>query len=209
MSALANLQQLVEQRRTIYGLDDKVTVKDEEIVALVKQAVTNVPSAFNTQSCRTLVLLHDEHKKLWTEADTIFQGLVEAGKVPKEVYEGFTKGKLASFKAAAGSILFFEDPAHIKPMSEQFPTYADQFVPWSEQANGMNQYTVWLALNAVGLGANIQHYNPLIDEKVVELWGVPKEWKLRAQIVFGNKTAEAGEKQFKPIDERVKVAGAQ
>lgn len=37
-------------------------------------------------------------------------------------------------------ILFYEDPAHIKPMQEMFATYKDNFLPWAEHSNAMHQY---------------------------------------------------------------------
>lgn len=72
----------------------------------------------------------------------------------------------------------------------------------------MLQFVIWTALEAEGLGANLQHYNPLIDAKVAEEWGVPANWKLSAQLVFGGKAAEAGEKTFLPVEQKYKVFGA-
>lgn len=71
----------------------------------------------------------------------------------------------------------------------------------------MLQHVIWVALEAEGLGANLQHYNPLIDAKVAEQWKLPAEWKLSAQLVFGGKTGDAGDKTFIPVEERVKVFG--
>lgn len=71
----------------------------------------------------------------------------------------------------------------------------------------MLQFTLWVALEAEGLGANLQHYSPIIDEKVAAQWNIPADWKLNAQLVFGGKTGSAGEKTFIPIEERVKVFG--
>ncbi|MFU2106468.1 hypothetical protein ACM6L3_06155 [Paenibacillus larvae] len=36
------------------------------------------------------------------------------------------------------------------------------------------QYAVWLALSTEGRGVSIQHYNPLIDDKVREKGEIPK-----------------------------------
>jgi predicted oxidoreductase (fatty acid repression mutant protein) len=72
----------------------------------------------------------------------------------------------------------------------------------------MHQYAVWVALEAEGLGANLQHYNPLIDEKVQSTWNVPATWLLKSQLVFGHPEGEAGPKTFKPIEDRLKVYGA-
>ncbi|KAI5296027.1 hypothetical protein KEM55_005948 [Ascosphaera atra] len=210
MSTLATLKESIATRRSVYSLSSASPVPDSEIVDAVNHAVKHVPSSFNTQSTRAVLVLNDDHRKLWDETAKIFEGLVEQGTVPREMWEGFTKGKIAGFRAAKGSVLFYEDPAHIKPFQEKFPLYAAQFEPWAEHSNAMHQYAIWLSLNALGLDANLQHYNPLIDAKAAELFGVPEQWKLRAQLVFGTKTAEPGEKTFNPIEgERVKVFGAQ
>jgi predicted oxidoreductase (fatty acid repression mutant protein) len=60
-------------------------------------------------------------------------------------------------------------------------------------------------LEEMGLGVNLQHYNPLIDAEVAKEWGIPAIWKLIAEMPFGTPLGEAGEKQFKPIDDRMKV----
>ncbi|MEH7260882.1 nitroreductase, partial [Bacillus toyonensis] len=46
--------------------------------------------------------------------------------------------------------------------------------------------------------------NPLIDDEVKQEWNVPANWKLIAQMPFGNPTATPGEKEFQPLEERVK-----
>ena len=58
----------------------------------------------------------------------------------------------------------------------------------------MHQLVVWTGLEAEGLGASLQHYNPLIDDEVKQEWNVPANWKLIAQMPFGNPTAAPGEK---------------
>lgn len=37
-------------------------------------------------------------------------------------------------------ILFFEDPAHVKPFQEKFPTFKQHFQPWADHSNAMHQY---------------------------------------------------------------------
>ena len=66
---------------------------------------------------------------------------------------------------------------------------------------------VWTGLEALGFGANLQHYNPLIDAGVAKQWDLPTDWRLIAQLVFGAPEAEAGEKVQKPAEDRVKVFG--
>ncbi|KAJ5726708.1 uncharacterized protein N7483_008065 [Penicillium malachiteum] len=206
MSAEA-LIQAAQHRRTIYQLGKNAPVSDDKIEELVNAAILNVPSSFNTQSTRLVVLLKEEHERLWDIAVKIFEDLVAAGTVPEEVFKNQTLPKLNRFKAAYGTILFFEDPAHIQGFKEKFPTYKNHFEPWADHSNAMHQYFLWTALESLGFGANIQHYNPLINEPVAKQWNLPTEWRLVAQLVFGSPEAQAGEKVQKPIEERVKIFG--
>jgi len=93
-------------------------------------------------------------------------------------------------------------------MQAKFPRYAATLPTWANHSDGMAQHIAWTALDAEGLGASLQHYNPLIDTMVQETWNVPKDWELSAQLVFGTPTGQAGEKQFSELRERIKVYGA-
>jgi predicted oxidoreductase (fatty acid repression mutant protein) len=63
----------------------------------------------------------------------------------------------------------------------------------------MLQYALWLALDAEGLGCNLQHYDPLIDTHVGEEFGAGVEWSLKAQLVFGK--PEGGRRVERTYDE--------
>jgi predicted oxidoreductase (fatty acid repression mutant protein) len=105
-------------------------------------------------------------------------------------------------------ILFFESTSSVQVMKDKFPLYADKFPLWATQSDAMHQFALWTALEAEGLGCNIQHYNPLIDERVAKEWNVPKDWVLNAQLVFGTPAGGPGEKTFVDLGERFKVFGA-
>lgn len=188
----------IKARRSYYGINKEVQVSDEKIKEIVEFAVKHTPSAFNSQSSRLVVLTGSAHDKLW---DITTQALRKA--VGEGDFSG-TQQKMDSFKAGYGSILFFEDESVVKSLQEQFATYADNFPIWSQQTSGMHQLVVWTALEAEGLGATLQHYNPLIDDDVKKEWNVPSNWKLIAQMPFGNPTAQPGDKEFKPLEDRIK-----
>ncbi|MEW5550830.1 nitroreductase family protein [Peribacillus frigoritolerans] len=188
----------IKERRSYYGINKEVGVPDEKIKEIVEFAVKHTPSAFNSQSSRLVVLTGSAHDKLW---DITTQALKKA--VGEGDFSG-TQQKMDSFKAGYGSILFFEDESVVKSLQEQFATYADNFPIWSQQTSGMHQLVVWTALEAEGLGATLQHYNPLIDDEVKKEWNVPSDWKLIAQMPFGNPTAQPGDKEFKPLEDRIK-----
>lgn len=203
MANLKNLQQLVEKRRSIYALSNQLPVSNEEIVKLVEHTLLHTPSSFNSQSTRIVVLFADDHKKLWDITEETLKVIVG----DDDKFKG-TKDKIAGFRAGAGTVLFFEDKGVIKNMQQAAPLYADKFPIWAHQTNAMHQYAIWMALASLDIGANLQHYNPVIDKKVADAWNIPADWELNAQIVFGAIEQPAGDKAFQPIAERMKVFGA-
>ncbi|KAL4923844.1 nitroreductase family protein [Aspergillus undulatus] len=194
---------------TLVELATRALFRTQKIEELANAAILHVPSSFNTQLTRLLVLLHRERERLWETVIDTFQNLVKTGALSKEVWGKQTLPKLQGFQAGVGTILFYEDPAHIKPFSEKFALYKGQFQPWAEHSNAMHQYFLWSGLEYLGFGANLQHYNPLIDAPVAKQWEIPSEWRLIAQLVFGSPEGKPGDKSYKPIEERVKIYGKQ
>lgn len=202
MSNLKDLQQLAEQRRSIYALSDKLPVSKDEVVNLVEHAILHTPSSFNSQSARIVVLFGDEHKKLWQITEDTLRDIVG----DDEKFAS-TKEKIDGFKAGAGTIMFFEDQGVVKQMQDNAPLYADKFPIWAHQTSAMHQYVIWTALASLDIGANLQHYNPVIDDEVARTWNIDKDWELNAQMVFGTIEQPAGDKAFEPIEKRLKVFG--
>ncbi|ABE75324.1 MULTISPECIES: nitroreductase family protein [Psychrobacter] len=202
MSDLNTLQQLAEKRRSIYALSNQLPVSNDEVVKLVEHAILHTPSSFNSQSTRVVVLFGEEHQKLWNITEETLHAIVG----DEEKFKS-TKDKIAGFKAGAGTIMFFENQSVVKSMQENAPLYADKFPIWAHQTNAMHQYVIWTALASIDVGANLQHYNPIIDDKVAEAWNIDKDWTLNAQMVFGAIEQPAGDKTFKPVEERMKVFG--
>ncbi|WP_413190798.1 nitroreductase family protein [Psychrobacter sp. AT9] len=202
MSNLQDLQQLAEKRRSIYALSNQLPVSNDEVVKLVEHAILHTPSAFNSQSARIVVLFGDEHNKLWNMTEEMLKAIVG----DEEKFKG-TKDKIAGFRAGAGTILFFEDKGVVRNMQEAAPLYADKFPIWAHQTSAMHQYVIWTALASLDIGANLQHYNPVIDQKVAEEWNISEDWELNAQMVFGAIEQPAGDKAFKPVEARMKVFG--
>ena len=202
MSDLKTLQQLAEKRRSIYALSNKLPVSNDEIVELVEHAVLHTPSSFNSQSTRVVVLFGDDHHKLWQITEDTLRGMVD-----NEEQFAATKQKIAGFKAGAGTVMFFEDHSVVRDMQAAAPLYADKFPIWAHQTNAMHQYIIWTVLASINVGANLQHYNPIIDKEVASTWNIDEHWELNAQMVFGAIEQPAGDKAFKPIEERMQVFG--
>ena len=203
MLDLNTLQKFAEERRSIYALGNTLPVSNEEIVKLVEHAILHTPSAFNSQSTRIIVLFGAEHQKLWQITEDTLRDIVgdEEKFVP-------TKQKIDGFKNGAGTVLFYEDHKVVRTLQENAPLYADKFPIWAEHTSAMHQYVIWTELASLNIGANLQHYNPIIDEQVASTWNVDAGWEFVAQLVFGSIEQPAGEKAFEPVENRLHVFGA-
>lgn len=164
--ATTTLLELVKSRRTYYGLKAESPISDDAIERIVEDSVLHVPSSFNTQTSRVVLLLKEEHKKVWDIAMSAMEGLVAAGVLTQEAYEASTKPKLNAFRAAYGTVcifsswstgpigpanmifqianmkqvLFFVDYESLATIKEQFAIYADKFDPFALESNAMSQY---------------------------------------------------------------------
>lgn len=201
LSNETNFLELIKKRRSIYSIGKNLKHTPSEIEELVQEAVKHSPSAFNSQSSRVVILFNQSHENFWNIVLDVLKTIV-----PAEALAG-TEQKIQSFAAGAGTVLFFEDQDVIKGLQEQFELYADNFPVWSEHSTAIAQFTVWSVLAEQGLGASLQHYNPIIDEKVNTTFNIPTQWKLRAQLVFGSIEGQAGEKAFIEDESRFKTFG--
>lgn len=192
-----NVIEAIATRRSLYELDDQIAITDEQFAEFIALAQKNAPSPLNSQSTRLIVLTKAAHKKHWDEVEAILSAIV-----PAEKFEPTAK-KIAKFRAAYATILFFEDMSVVEILQKKYPLYAEKYSDWAHQANAMLQYALWTGFEAMGLGASIQHYNPIIDEMVREQWGAQPSWQLITEMVVGNPIAPAGEKTFLPIEERL------
>ncbi len=195
-----NFKDALQKRRSFYELTDRSALSDAELEQLLRFAAEHVPSAFNSQTTRLVLLTGEAHRKLWNIVKETLRKIV-----PAEAFVR-TESKIdTSFAAGYGTVLFWEDQQIVRELQEKFPAYAANFPTWSEQTNAMHQLAVWVMLEDAGLGASLQHYNPLIDDEIKTVWQLPEHWKLIAEMPFGLPAGQPGEKTMQPLDERVLV----
>jgi uncharacterized protein len=195
-----SFMEAVKGRRTYYALSKEQVVTEDRIQEIVNEAVKYVPSAFNSQSARVVVLFGEQHNRLWDIVKAELKKIVPA--------EGFqaTEEKInGAFRSGYGSLLYFEDMNVVEGLQQQFPAYKDNFPVWSNQSSGMLQFTIWTALEMEGLGVSLQHYNPVIDDAIKAMWHIPASWRLIAQMPFGKPLSQPGQKEFQSVEERVKI----
>jgi len=195
-----NFKEALANRRSYYAITGSSTISDKEIEDIIAFTVNNVPSAFNSQSTRIVLLLGEHHKALWNIVKETLKGIM-----PAAAYPSAEQRIDKSFASGYGTILFFEDSAVVKQLENNFPLYKEGFKVWSQQTSGMHQLVVWTMLESAGLGASLQHYNPLINEEVRKKWDIPSDWELTAQMPFGKPLEIPQKKEMQPVEKRVKT----
>lgn len=186
-------------RRSQYALGRNLSLDNEHLDRLIRDAIRLSPSAFNSQSSRAVTLFGDQNQRLWAIVKSKI-ALVTNGDARDQSF-----AKLDALSAGIGSVLFFEEETVVRGLQEQFPLYADNFPVWSEHSTGMAQLAVWTALADAGVGSSLQHYNPLIDDAVKAEWSLPGTWRLRAQMPFGSNEAPFPKKSFIAEDVRFRT----
>lgn len=88
----------IKERRTYYQLNKEAPISDSKIKELVEQALLHVPSSFNSQSTRLVVLLNKDHEQFWDYVVEVLKPLT-----PEDKFDG-TKQKINGFKAAYGTV---------------------------------------------------------------------------------------------------------
>lgn len=197
----SNFAKLLETRRSNYFIGNTPELSKKDISALVSHAVKYTPTAFNSQTARTVILFGNDHQKFWNLT------LSELQKVTPPDRFAATQNKIASFAAGFGTILFFEEQETITALQKQFPLYKDNFPIWSEQGSAILQFAVWCIFAEHQIGASLQHYSPLVDTFTAREWKIPNSWKLIAQMPFGNITRSPETKDFLPLKDRIKIYG--
>lgn len=191
----------ISKRRTQYALGKNLPLPQQEVSQLIQEAIKLSPSSFNSQSSRAVILFGAESDKFWGFVMEALRKIVPADSFAP------TEAKINSFAAGAGTVLFYEDQDVIAGLQQQFAAYAENFPVWSEQASGIAQFAVWVALSEANIGASLQHYNPLPDAAAAAEWNLPASWKLRAMMPFGSNEGGFGEKTFMDDAERFRVFG--
>ena len=168
--------EMIKNRRSVYSLNKNMTVSDDKIFDLVRDCVKYVPDAFDIKSQRVVICTGAKHEKFW---NNVYDELV------KFTGENLSRQRIDSFATGYGTIFYFYDMDDVEKAKSKYALYADRFNDWVMQSNGMLQFAIWTGLRTLGLGANLQHYNPIINKMVQDMFDVPENWVLVAQMPFG------------------------
>jgi len=92
----------VVARRSIYMLDKNLPISDSRVKELVDTAMKHVPSSFDSQTTRLVVLLHAEHDQFW---DFVWEALQPH--LRDESKKAASKGRIDGFRNAFGTVSVF------------------------------------------------------------------------------------------------------
>lgn len=196
-----NFNEALKNRRSQYDLGKNSSISNQRVEEIIKECITYSPTAFHSQSSRAVVLFGNRHERFWGIVSDTLKAIV-----PPAAFSQ-TATKLAGFAAGCGTILYFEEMDTVSKLQKDFPLYSENFPIWSNQSSGMFQLAVWTALSAEGLGASLQHYNPLIDDAVHAEFSIPSSWKLLGQMPFGSINSQPKPLIYNDADARVLVQG--
>lgn len=106
--------------------------RDEQLEEIVNEAVKHVPSSFNSQSGRVVVLLGEQHQQLWELTEEELRKIVPADSFMA------TEAKIdGSFRSGYGSILYFADIAVIRGLQQQLLSLTKlRGIPGASPLNG-------------------------------------------------------------------------
>lgn len=99
----------VKSRRSYYELEPKSTISDDKILDIIEQTLLHTPSTFNSQSTRIVVLLKEDHVRLWND---IVKPAVKAV-MPAEHWPT-TEQKLSGFQNSYGTVRFYPNSRNRK-----------------------------------------------------------------------------------------------
>lgn len=193
------MQDALLKRHSCYNLTPQLPVPNAKVEEIVGFALQKVPSAFNSQTTRLILLWGEQYQRFWKVVLETLRGIV-----PPANFAG-TEAKITSFAAGCGTILFYENLEIVEKLQADYPLYRDNFPIWSQHTSAMHQLTIWTLLAEAGVGASLQHYNPIIDAEVAKTWSIPTKWKLVAEMPFGGMGDVAEQKEKTPLNETLKI----
>lgn len=193
--------ELVRSRRTRYAIGNNTEITKEDIVARLRAVAKEVPTAFNSQTSRLVVVFGEDNEKLWGHILDVQKDVMQG-----EMWE-MMSGVMQGAKGAVGTVLFFEDLDAVAAM----PVQGARGEAYKQNNNANLQYATWLALTELGLGASLQHMNvghtEGFDKSILEMFNLPANYEMIAQMPFGSIEGEAYPKEYIEDEVRVQVIG--
>lgn len=142
-------------------------------------AVRLTPAAYNLPPWH-VVLVHERREELWSEVEAGFREHLSGDRLERYLV------RLDGFRTGVAVALVLADGRVARALREEkgvSPQTATEFV---QQALGMVQLALWLAITAEGLVSSLQHWDDLIGDRMARFCGLaPQDFHLAATMPIG------------------------
>ncbi|PMC79219.1 nitroreductase [Aerococcus viridans] len=187
---MSDFKDLLTKRRSQYAIGANTDVTAADVTAALNEVIPQVPSAFNSQATRVVVVSGENNVKLWELIKNVQKDVLD------EATLNYMTPIMDGARDAVGTILFFEDRDAVE---SGIPANEERRLIYKNYASANAQLTTWLTLTELGLGANLQHFNigyeQGFDRSIRELLDLSESWELIAQMPFGSIEAPAADKE--------------
>lgn len=162
-SVLANL---MVRRRSVRQLRHGTVTSDA--LHRIVEAARHTPAAYNRPPWR-VVVIHDHREAFWRVVETAFRARLDGDRLERYL------NRLAGFRTGVGAVLVFEDRAVVDEVQAAQGIDSTRAQAFSEQALGMVQLALWLAVVAEGLATSLQHWESLVADAVADFLDLPAD----------------------------------
>ncbi len=132
------------------------------------EAIRLTPAAYNLPPWR-VVLVHERRDDLWTEVSAGFHEHLAGDRLARYL------DRLDGFRGGVAVALIFADRTVERALREEKGAAADVAQGFVQQALGMVQLSLWLALTAEGLVTSLQHWDDLIGARAARFAGLGED----------------------------------
>ena len=158
------LHDLLAQRRSIRRLHHGPFPPEAQQRLLA--AVRLTPASYNLPPWR-VVLVHERRDDLWAEVAAGFEETLAGDRLARYL------DRLEGFAGGAAVALVFADRDVERILHQEKGLAAAVAASYVQQALGMVQFALWLAVTAEGLAASLQHWDEFVGPRLARFAGLP------------------------------------
>jgi predicted oxidoreductase (fatty acid repression mutant protein) len=171
------LQAILAERRSIRRL--RAGSFPLEMRERLLEAVRLAPAAYNLPPWR-VVLVHERREALWAEVERGFRETLAGDQLERYL------DRMQGFAAGVAVALVFADRGVERELREGKGASAEVAASFVQQALGMVQLSLWLAVTAEGMATSLQHWDHLVGPRLARFAGLPEaQFALAATMPIG------------------------
>jgi predicted oxidoreductase (fatty acid repression mutant protein) len=159
------LHAIMAERRSIRRL--RPGPFTDEMRERLLTAVRLTPAAYNLPPWR-VVLIHRQRAAFWAEVERGFRETLHGDQLDRYL------DRLRGFAPGVAVALVFVDREVERALREERGAAPDVAASFVQQAMGMVQLAVWLAVTAEGMATSLQHWDHLVGPRIARFAGLPE-----------------------------------